>query len=90
MDHQGGVKPGLIFLTAVEFFQLQQFLEPHSLVLIQTEDTLHEGSGGRMGDSGVYDLIHFFLRVVFNFHGLVSEEAQPDLADVPHELVLSI
>lgn len=74
MDHQGGVKPGLFFLPAVDVFQLQQLLEPHALVLIQAEDALHKGSSGCMGYCRIYEFIHFFLRVVFDFHGLVCEE----------------
>lgn len=90
MHHQRGVKPRLFLRSTVDVLQLQQLLEPHSLVLVKTEDALHEGGGRCVGEDGVYDFIDFFLRVVLDFDGLVGEETEPDLADVPHELVLGI
>lgn len=43
-----------------------------------------------MGNGGVYEFIHFFLRIVLDFYRLICKETEPNFADVPHELVLSI
>lgn len=43
-----------------------------------------------MGDCGIDELIDLLLRIVLDLEGLVGEETQPDLADVPHELVFSV
>ena len=88
MNHERGVEFCLLLLPSAEFLHLQQVLKFDSLILVETEQLFHESGDGWLGYDCIDESVHFLLGVVLYFDWLIGEEAEPGLADVPHQLVL--
>jgi hypothetical protein len=90
VHHQRRVELGLLLVPAVQLLHLQQRLELHPSVLVQAQQLLEDGCDLGVGHAVVDELVDLLLRVVLDLERRVGEEAQPDLADVPDQLVLAV
>ena len=88
--HQRAVELGLLLLLLPQQLLAQQLLELHPLRLVQHQDLLEQPRDLRRRHEGIDQAVHLLLRVVLDLHRLVGEEPQPNLAQVPHQLVLGV
>ena len=88
MNHERGVEFCLLLLPSAEFLHLQQVLKFDSLILVETQQSFHESGDVRLGYNFIDESVQILLGVVLYFDWLIGEEAEPGLADVPHQLVL--
>jgi hypothetical protein len=89
MDQQGGVEFGFL-LVIEEYLFSEQALEGYSFDFIEAQYPLEEKLEGSASDEAIDELIHLLLRVVLYLHWLLSKESDPNLAEVPYQLVLGI
>lgn len=90
MAHQRTVELRLLLLLLPQQFLIQQILELDPLRLVQHQYLLEQLCDLRRWHIGINDPINILLSIVFDLNRLIGKEPQPNLAQVPYQLVLRV